>query len=90
MKSPNKGINHKHPVRLSISNLNFDITKDEIVDLLKDCPFDSSVPIYLKRVNHFNMVYAVVHFHSVIDAIKAKQSLDGSELKKSKIVGEVF
>lgn len=74
-----------HRVKVTICNLNEEVTKDDIINLLKDYPFDSSVPISLKRINGFQLVYAVVYFNNPIDAIIAKQSLDGSELKNCKI-----
>ena len=80
--SPNfkKSFSETFPIKISISNLRCDATKDNIVDLLKDFNFDSSVPIIIKRFNNYDYSCAFVHFLSKIEAIQVKQSLDGAEL----------
>ena len=80
--SPNfrKSFSNTYPIKISISNLRCDATKDNIVDLLKNFNFDSSVPIIIKRFNTYDYSCAFVHFLSKVEAIQVKQLLDGTEI----------
>jgi RNA recognition motif-containing protein len=67
------------PVKVSITNLHKNTTREDILSLLKDYQLDlSNHPFLITKVGGDLFVFATVYFINKSEAIKAKSNLDGT------------